>query len=128
MAGIVLARAIDVMDRPWKWGEADCCTAACDVFRALHDIDPMAPLRGRYRTMREAHRIIRDMGGFVAMAKSLAASAGLSAGTGEPGEIGVAEHDGGLALVIAIGPRAWAGKTLTGMTTVHEAVVMWRAP
>tara|TARA_R100001244_G_scaffold2541_7_gene3981 strand:- start:607 stop:993 length:387 start_codon:yes stop_codon:yes gene_type:complete len=128
MAGIVLARAIDVMDRPWEWGKADCCTAACDVFRALHGIDPMASLRGRYMTRREAHRIIRDMGGFVAMAETLAASAGLSAGHGEPGEIGVAEHDGGLALVIAVGPGAWAGKTLTGMTTVPEALEFWRAP
>lgn len=38
------------MLRPWKWGEADCCTSACDAFLALWGVDPMAELRGAYTT------------------------------------------------------------------------------
>jgi len=119
---------MEVMDRPWAWGFADCCTGACDVFSRLHAIDPMQPLRGRYRSKIGAYRIIRQMGGFVTMAETLAREAGLREGAGDPGDIGVAEHDGGLALVIAVAPGVWAGKTLTGMTTGAVAVRAWRAP
>ena len=124
-----MAIALDVMDRPWEWGKADCCTAACDVFLRMHGIDPMTPLRGQYSTRADARKIILNYGGFLPMAKALAAGAGLLEGLNQAGEIGVArdpesnEH----VLAICIG-GAWACKTDTGMATARTAERYWRAP
>lgn len=117
----VMEVALDVMDRPWKWGEADCCTSACDVFLRLYGIDPMAPLRGTYRTQREAARIIARMGGFERMAATLAERAGLREVEPVAGAVGVSP-DG---LVICANPRIWLGKTLTGLTSTGEVSVAY---
>lgn len=117
--------ALEVMDRPWEWGVADCCTSACDVFWRLHGIDPMASLRGRYSTEKGAARIIRRRGGFLNMARGLAAEAGLQESGAVPGAIGVVVVQDSAALVICSGPRLWHAKTLTGITTVPEVVEAW---
>lgn len=131
MAGVterrVLATAIDVMDRPFEWGVADCCTSACDVFLRLHGIDPMAPLRGRYRTERGARVHIARRGGFLAMANALAAEAGLVPGAGAPGEIGVVETPDGPALAISDG-GVWLAKSPGGVTSVATAARSWTCP
>ena len=67
----VLRLSMRIMGRSWVWGEADCCTAACDVFQALHGVDPMASLRGVYRTKIGAQRAIVARGGWMAMAEAL---------------------------------------------------------
>lgn len=114
-----MATALDVMDRPWKWGEADCCTAACDVFLRLYGIDPMARLRGKYATRREANRLIEAFGGFEPMASFLAEEAGLRPVDHVPGAVAVATLPGGWqALTICLAPDRFVGKTRTGLTTV----------
>jgi len=126
---MILATALDVMARPWAWGRADCCTAACDVFERLHGVDPMMPLRGRYASARTARRIILRWGGFEAMAEGLALRAGLAPGEGAAGEIGVTDDagDGEPALVIGVGGGVWLGKTETGMQRVEGVRRCWRA-
>ncbi|MEC9433867.1 MAG: hypothetical protein VYD87_13270 [Pseudomonadota bacterium] len=126
MAGVALAAVADVMSRPWAWGQADCCTAACDVFARLHGVDPMASLRGGYATRREAMRIIRSRGGWERMAAELAAAAGLRGGAGEPGEIGVTLNGARGSLVICVAPGQWAGKTASGFSTVRAVSGCWR--
>lgn len=121
-----MAVALEVMDRPWQWGVADCCTAACDVFHRLHGIDPMAPLRGTYSSRLGAVRAIRARGGWLSMAEGLAAEAGLVVSDGAPGEIGLTKWHGGAALVVHVG-SGWAGKTERGMQTVETVVRCWRA-
>jgi hypothetical protein len=112
----VMETALDVMDCPWEWGRADCCTSACDVFLRLYGIDPMASLRGTYSTQRGAAKAIARMGGFDQMAATLAARAGMQPVEPRVGAVGVT-HEG---LVICARPGVWLGKTLTGMTTVRE--------
>lgn len=124
-----MARVIDaceaVMLRPWEWGRADCCTAACDVFMRLHGLDPMQPLRGRYSTRLGALRLIAQEGGWEAMAARLAARVGLVEGNGGAGEIGLVVSEGQPCLAISTG-RYWAGKSVTGMALVPEHVRSWR--
>jgi len=48
------------------------------VFAAVHGIDPMAPLRGRYRSARGILRHMRKFGGFAEMVETMMAAAGLS--------------------------------------------------
>ena len=127
MAGVVLAAVAEVMSRPWAWGEADCCTAACDVFHLLHGVDPMASLRGAYADRAGAVRMIRERGGFSAMAQGMADAAGLAAGVGAPGEIGAGRSGGRWSLVVCIAPGQWAGKTMSGFATLTDVRGMWRA-
>ena len=122
----VLAVALEVMDRPWCWGEADCCTAACDVFARLHGVDPMAPLRGRYHSGARAARLIAQWGGWLAMGDGLAERAGLvRVACGQPGDIGIIrDAQGALALGIRT-ERGWAGKTRQGMALGHMEMRAW---
>jgi hypothetical protein len=120
------ALAIDLMDGPFIWGRADCCTAACDVFRALHGVDPMAPLRGQYISELSARRLIRHWGGWHAMTADLAARAGLVAVPGAEGDLGLAKIGRDLALVIGIERGLWAGKGADGVVTTSQIVAAWR--
>lgn len=121
----VIAACLDVMDRPWQWGAADCCTAACDVFIALHGIDPMARLRGRYDSRMGALRMIAAQGGWHRMAGGLARDAGLVDGNGGEGEIGLIVSDGNLCLGVSTG-AVWIGKSLNGFSSVPNCVRSWR--
>jgi hypothetical protein len=116
----------DVMLVRWQWGQADCCTAACDVHLRVFGVDPMAPLRGRYASRGGALRLIRVAGGLVALAGDLAARAGLHAVSDDaPGALGVAAMPGGEALLICLRPGSWAGKTAGGYATVGCAGAKW---
>jgi hypothetical protein len=112
----VMAVALDVMEAPWEWGYNDCCASACEVFRRLYGIDPMAHLRGTYSTERDALRIIRSHGGFSEMASILAIRSGLRPCADAIGAIGVYDK----SLVICARPGVWLGKTVHGMTTVRS--------
>ena len=129
----VMEIAEEVMDRPWKWGEADCCTAACDVFVALTGVDPMASLRGRYTTEQGAYRHIVRAGGMVALASRLADEArlvrvrrGFCVGDIGVSLPGVAVGPGGRALAICVGADLWAIKGIRGMTLVPRISRVWR--
>lgn len=47
---------------PFSWGEADCLTMVADVDRAMTGYDPMAGLRGKYRSAGGAVRLMRKLG------------------------------------------------------------------
>ena len=118
----VMVVVAEVMLRRWKWGEADCCTSACDVFLRLHGVDPMEPLRGAYSSRTGADLLIDGGGGMEALAVSLARLAGLREGIGGAGEIGVGEAR---CFLIGTG-EGWVGKTANGFATVPRAVRSWR--
>lgn len=124
--GEVEAAVVDIMGGPWVWGQSDCCASACDVFAALHGIDPMAPLRGRYATAREAALMIASYGGWRAMCAALARDAGLREGTGGAGDLGLVRTEGRLSLAVGWGGGLWAGRTDGGFVTVTGAVQSWR--
>lgn len=124
----VMALCMDVMDRPWRWGAADCCTAACDVFLRMHGVDPMRSLRGRYSTRLGAMRHIMRAGGWLAMGDDLAARAGLvHVQTGQPGDIGIIRDACGVLALGICTERGWAGKNDTGMSLGVKEMRAWRA-
>lgn len=51
------------LQRPFSWGEFDCCTFACDGILAMTGVDPMADLRGRYSTAIGAARALKAFAG-----------------------------------------------------------------
>lgn len=50
---------------PWEWGVLDCCFFAGNWIRDATGRDPLASFRGRYRTAREAARLLLRGGGMV---------------------------------------------------------------
>ena len=121
-----LAAVVDLMGGPIVWGASDCCTAACDVFARLHGVDPMAPLRGLYTTEAGAIRLIRSRGGWVRMCRGLAVAAGLRAGDGAPGELGLLCNGGRFTLAVSVGAGLWAGRVEGGFATTAGMVESWR--
>ncbi|MBB4207289.1 DUF6950 family protein [Roseinatronobacter bogoriensis] len=118
MAG-VMAICMEVMDRPWHWGVADCCTAACDVFARLHGVDPMARLRGRYSTRLGALRLITQGGGFERFIATECRIAGLIASSGAVGDVGVV-RDGSGALALGVcTERGWVAKSERGLVAAR---------
>lgn len=124
MAG-VMDTCLDIMDRPWVWGQADCCTAASDVFAALHGVDPMAPLRGQYSTRAGAGRIIAAHGGWLCMCKHMVAQAGLAPCAGKPGDIGLCRNNQGQLVVAIRTELGWIAKTKRGAARVHTEIRGW---
>lgn len=116
MAGVLsLPEHLRVMgSTPFTWGVSDCCLAASDWMLARRGIDPAAPLRGRYASMRGALRHIRRLGGFEAMVSNLMRDAGFVE-TNEPkiGDVGVVDSDQGQALAIRT-HIGWAVKGVNG--------------
>lgn len=137
-AATVLGMAVEAMARPWDWGAADCCTSASDVFLELAGVDPMLPLRGRYRTATGAARLIRRMGGWDAMTADLADAAGLTLVeplAARPGDIGLTPRGtalgmGGQALAICVGGGGlspfWAVKSSDGIMVTACGARAWR--
>lgn len=122
-----MAVVAEVMGEPWRWGERDCCAAACEVFRRLHGIDPMGALRGGCGTREAADLVVAAHGGMTAMVARLTASAGLVP-TDAPvaGDLGLsAERPEGKVLCICVGHDRWAAKTARGFAIIGAAERAW---
>lgn len=121
---MVIALVDRIYLRPFEWGVSDCCTRACDVFAALHGVDPMAPLRGRYKTRLGALRLIRRMGGWQAMTEALAAQAGLVPGGAAQGDLGLVETGRGPGLAVRA-LHGWAAPLDNGVVILPRALASW---
>lgn len=124
----VFAATVKVMSRPWVWGEADCCTASCDVFAGFHGFDPMLEARGRYRSERGAYLYIARRGGFEQMLADMLPRQGFHNPAREaPGDLALVVQDNafGAALAICIQPGEWASKTETGHAILSGTRVIW---
>lgn len=110
-----MAVAEPILMRHFEWGPCDCTSAACDVFAALHGIDPLAPWRGAYADERAALRIVAGLGGASAALAEMARRAGLA-----PGEAVGAIGRAGKSLVICAQPGLWVGKSQSGMAVIRS--------
>lgn len=61
--GRLAALLAEAKDRPLDWGRHDCCLFAADAVLAMTGEDPAAALRGRYRDVKGARRIVKARGG-----------------------------------------------------------------
>ncbi|WP_429152115.1 DUF6950 family protein [Aeromonas hydrophila] len=113
-------------ERPFCWGENDCCLFVADVCLAACDKDPAAEYRGRYRTEIGAKRVLAKTHGDIPAALDAMFD-----------RIPVAMAQRGDALVFD-GPQGqtagvmWAGKvwamTEVGARPIPDAVpqIAWR--
>ena len=63
-------------EKPFAWGQHDCCLFAADVAYAITGVDAAKSLRGTYSTQEEAALIISAAGGFNKLIDGLAAAHG----------------------------------------------------
>lgn len=122
--------------RPFVWGEADCCTFACDWVLTRLGKDPALPWRGRYRTARGAARhLLRGAGAWplsgalIPISAKAMESAGLQpTDAPKPGDIGLVETSNGFALAIRT-RTGWACKSPGGITVApFHAFSVWTHP
>lgn len=59
--------------REFAWGTHDCCLFPCDAVLAMTGVDLARGIRGRYRSLRGALRILRSAGGLESLAVAIAA-------------------------------------------------------
>lgn len=115
------------MRHPFKWGLRTDCTAACEAFKALHGIDPIARHEERYSTALGAARKIKKYGGYLAWCK-LAFDL---PETTQPqaGDLALIYSDGpfGAAMALCIQPGEYATKTERGMViTTADIQGAWK--
>jgi hypothetical protein len=114
--------ALHIAEQPWKWGESDCCTFACDVFREVYGIDPMADIRGTYNSALSAARLIESRGGMDINVRKTLRDAGLVPCEPREGALGVVTDTGGAKVAaICAAPGVWLARTATGISSRVQA-------
>jgi hypothetical protein len=112
------------MDVPFGWGRHDCALWAAAAIHAQLGADPAESLRGRYRTMLGAQRLLAPWGGLAGMATAVLGAplhSPLLACTGDVGFTG----EGVLAVC---GGETWLVATSGGIGHVGltDAQTAWR--
>jgi len=125
----VMEVALEIADRPWVWGQSDCCTFACDVFAAVYGFDPMASIRGTYSDQISAARLIRSRGGMMENVRRTLRDAGLVPCEPREGALGaVVEPDGTVVAAICARPGVWIVRTMRGLSSRGQAVEVHHVP
>lgn len=117
----------------FAWGTADCALWACDVVKAMTDVDLAAPLRGTYSTEGGAQLAMLGFagrGGLAATCTAIAAAHGLTEeawAIAMRGDLVLVETPAGPALGVCIGGRA-AFLAATGLAflPMSRAIRCWR--
>ena len=103
------------MRQPFEWGLRSDCTAACEAFKAIHGVDPLADCADDYRTALGAARILKRAGGYLAWCRATFPMPETThPQAGDLALINSADRFGA-ALAICIQPGEFAAKTESGM-------------
>ena len=82
---------------PFAWGRHDCLLWLADWIAERHGIDPASELRGKYSTMLQAARIVREAGGVARLVDISTRALGISRAT--PGAPNAWRKRGDIAVV-----------------------------
>ena len=122
---------------PFAWGRHDCLLWLADWIAERRGLDPASELRGRYSTMLQAARIVREAGGVERLVDITTRAMGLSRATpGARGDIAVirvggegGQHFGNAAGAILLGGSAAliceAGLVMPRLADV-DVIAAWR--
>lgn len=112
-------------ERPFLWGENDCCLFAADCCEAICGIDPAAEYRDTYSTEAEAKRALASGHGSLEAAWD-ASFERVDVAFAQRGDICLHEAPEGRAVAVRWA-GAWWGMTETGVSRVHaEPLIVWR--
>lgn len=111
---------------PFQWGVHDCCLFAADVVQALTGVDHAAELRGIYRTLRTAERILKKRGGVRQIATD-ALGPEISPLMAQRGDVVLLPTEYGEALAVCIGAYCVApGEDGLQSRPLADAITAWR--
>lgn len=112
------------MGAPFAWGVHDCALWAADAIHAQLGTDPAQALRGRYRTMLGAQRVLAPWGGLAGMATAVLGLPLYSPLLACTGDVGLTSEG---ALAVCTG-ETWLVATAQGMGHVGlvDAEKAWR--
>jgi len=101
---------------PFAWGLRSDCTAACEAFKALHGLDPLAQCGASYTTAIGAARILNRAGGYLEWCRNTFDMP--ETDDPRPGDLAliVSADPLGSALSICINRGEYASKSETGMS------------
>lgn len=101
-----LAQACEAArDRPLHWGRCDCVTFAADIVLAITGIDPLADLRGLWRSAGGAHRLLSRLGGLEAAVRWRIGAPLAGPGLAWRGDVVLVLAPAGPALTVCVGDR-----------------------
>jgi hypothetical protein len=122
---------------PFQWGQHDCLLWLADWLAERRGLDPASELRGKYSTILQAARIVREAGGMERLVDISTRAMGISRATpGARGDIAVirvggegGEHFGNAAGAILLGGSAalicQAGLVMPRLADV-DLIAAWR--
>lgn len=116
---------------PFQPGRWDCLMTLANWVDVATGRDPARDLRGRYRTVMGAARIVEASGGPLALVSRLARRSGLRrVSTAEPGDVGLVwiRGHGSFGAVRGMNGR-WVVKLDRGLTSYpFPHIAVWRLP
>lgn len=129
-ASLLSAYLLERKAQPFAWVKNDCCTFAAGAVIAMTGRDPMADLRGKYKTRAGAGKLIARAGNLQALASQYLGAplaSPLLAMRGDVVLFDMGEPHGPAALGICIGTHfAAPGPECTEIIPMCAAVTAWR--
>jgi len=112
-------------ERPFSWGENDCCMFVADCCVATCGTDPAADYRGRYSTEVGAKRVLsKGHGGLDSALDSCFQR--IEPAFAQRGDVCLHETPDGKAVAVRWA-SAWWGVTNAGVSRIQaEPVIVWR--
>lgn len=111
--------------KPFSWGEHDCCLFTADCVMAICDFDPCATVRGRYKTKSGAVRVLKTEFGDIESALSHFFTE-IPVGAASRGDIVMFNGDDGKTLGVLWANKIWA-VTEDGARPVNfQLIKAWR--
>ncbi|MES2909838.1 MAG: hypothetical protein V4718_00530 [Pseudomonadota bacterium] len=128
-AQLLSAYLLERKAQPFAWVKNDCCTFAAGAVVAMTGRDPMAPLRGKYKTRAGAGKLLARAGNLQALASQYLGSPLATPALAMRGDVVLFDMGGphGQALGICTGTHfAAPGPERTELVPMCAAVTAWR--
>jgi len=113
------------LERPFSWGEFDCCIFAADCAVAVCGVDPAERYRGKYKTEAGAKRALKKTHGSLDAAWD-ACFTRVAPSFIQRGDVAVYEAPGGRSMAVYWANEFWATTELGVTRVVCEPIAVWR--
>lgn len=113
------------LERPFSWGEFDCCLFAADCAVAVCGVDPAERYRGKYKTEAGAKRALKKTHGSLDAAWD-ACFTRVAPPFIQRGDVAVYEAPGGRSMAVYWANEFWATTELGVTRVVCEPIAVWR--
>jgi hypothetical protein len=119
------ARMREVAGRPVSWGKDDCVMFPADAQVAAGLKDPIAPVRGRWKTERGARRVLGRKGlpGAMVAAARRCGWKRTPPALAQIGDVGLCAGAHGITVVTLIHRNEWAARAEGGWAVLPTAAV-----